>query len=253
MSKSKTVRPYRWLALHYDKMFGSLRGPIEAAQRRILNPHLADVGTVCDLACGTGTTAVELAKAGKRVFAVDQSPMMCEAARAKAGGAVRVIRGDMRTFRLGELVDLVMCEGDALNHVPGKADLEKVAMAVSRALKPGGRFYFDVNNRAGFKRYWAGTVWMEKPGLVLVMRNGNDYLKDRAWSDLEWFIREGKCWKRQRERVEEVCWSDAEIRTALRDAGFGRVQAWDAAPFYSNGGVVARGCRSIYLARKGGL
>jgi hypothetical protein len=93
---------------------------------------------------------------------------------------------------------------------------------------------------------------MEKPGLVLVMRNGNDCLKDRAWSHLEGFMRERKCWKRQRERVEEVCWSDAEIRTALRDAGFGRVQAWDAAPFFRNEGAVARGCRTIYLANKPG-
>lgn len=252
MSRSTAVRPYRWLAMHYDKMFGPSRAPIDAARRRLLDPHLAEVKSVCDLACGTGGTVLEMAQEGRKVFAVDQSPMMCEAVRAKAGLAVRVIRGDMRTFRLPEPVDLVTCEGDALNHVPGKADLGKVLMAVSRALKPGGRFYFDVNNRAGFKRYWSGTVWLEKPGLVLVMRNGNDHMKDRAWCDLEWFIREGKIWKRRRERVQEVCWSHEEIRAALREAGFGRVQTWDAAPFFKNGGTVVRGCRSIYFARKGG-
>ncbi len=46
--------------------------------------------------------------------------------------------------------DLVSCEFDALNHVPRKADLALVAKAVARALRPGGHFCFDVNNRLSF-------------------------------------------------------------------------------------------------------
>lgn len=251
MSRSTAVRPYRWLAQHYDRMFGPLRAPLDAARRRILFQELEEVESACDLACGTGTTAKELVLAGKKVYAVDQSSTMCSLAKAKAGEAIKVICADMRTFRLPEKVDLVLCEGDALNHVPIKSDLNKVLSAVARALKPGGRFYFDVNNRAGFKRYWTGTVWMEKPGIVLVMRNGNDHIHDRAWCDVEWFIREGKAWQRRRERVEEVCWSDHEIRSSLRDAGFARTHSWDAEPFFRGSESICRGCRTIYLARKG--
>jgi hypothetical protein len=38
----------------------------------------------------------------------------------------------MRSFRLPEPVDLVLCEFDALNHVPRKADLARVARAIVR-------------------------------------------------------------------------------------------------------------------------
>ena len=67
----------------------------------------------------------------------------------------------MRTFRLPKAMDLITCEFDALNHVPRKADLRRVARAVARALRAGGHFLFDVNNSLGFERYWAGAVWMQ--------------------------------------------------------------------------------------------
>lgn len=247
------IRPYNWLARYYDPLFAAYRGPMDEAREKLLGGLLPEVESACDLACGTGTTAVALARRGIRMYGVDLSPVMCRLAREKAKKArvrVRVSRGDMRTFRLPETVDLITCEYDALNHVPAKEDLKLVANAVARALRPGGRFLFDVNNRLGFKSYWNLTMWVERPGVVLVMRNGEDHMHDRAWCDVEWFIRDGPSWKRRRERVEEVCWSEKEIRSALRGAGFDRVRAWDAAPFFRADPLIQRGCRTVYLARK---
>ena len=168
----------------------------------------------------------------------------------RAGVKLRVLRADMRKFRLPEQVDLVICEGDAINHLDRKSELKGVAMSVARALRPGGWFYFDANNRAGFRRYWENTWWHEKPGVVMVMRNGNDAGKDRAWCDVEWFIRSGRdTWQRRHEHVGEVCWSAEEIRTIFKCTGFDRVRAWDAAPYFNNP-LITRGCRTIYLARK---
>ena len=121
---------------------------------------------------------------------------------------------------------------------------------MARALRPGGWFYFDVNNRAGFKSYWKGVMWNERPGVVMVMRNGNDAPNDKAWADIEWFIRSARgLWHRRRERVQEVCWSAKEIRTLLKKTGFDRVRAWDAAPFFKSP-LITPGCRTLYLARK---
>lgn len=72
----------------------------------------------------------------------------------------------------------------------------------------------------------------------------------RAWSDIEWFIREGNLWRRRRERVGEVCWSSDEIRRTLREAGFDRLRAWDATPFFKDNPLIRPGCRTVYLARK---
>ena len=220
------------------------------ARRRILKPILANVKSACDLACGSGTTAIALSRRGIQVYAVDLSPTMCRLARRKTAGLqVKVIRGDMRTFKLPEPVDLVTCECDAVNHIARKSDLRRVAKAVARALRPGGHFYFDVNNALGFATYWTGTHWTEKPGIVMVMNNGHN--RTRAWSEVNWFIQDGLGWRRFQERVEEVCWPAQEIEETLHAAGFDQIQHWDATPFFlKTDSRVTPGCRSIYLARK---
>lgn len=249
----RQTRPYQLLAQYYDKLFGPYRSPIDAARERILRPILAHVQCACDLGCGTGMTALLFAHSGIRMYAVDLSERMCRIVRDKAEHAhlaVCVFRADMRNFRLPSAVDLVTCEFDALNHVPNRADLAMVARAVVRALRPGGYFYFDVNTSRAFEQHWTGAVWIEKPGVVLVMRNGHNRRARRAWSDIEWFIREGQLWRRRHERVEEVCWTTNEIRCVLDKAGFEGLRSWDAAPFFKNNPHVSPACRTIYLARK---
>lgn len=252
--KAPVVKPYRWLALYYDELFSSFRLPIDAARKCLLRKVLPRVETACDIACGTGSTALDLASRGIVMYAVDRSQQMCRLTREKArraGAPIRVFQADMRSFRLPGPVDLVTCEADALNHVPHKADLRKVAKAAARALRLGGYFYFDVNNSLGFERYWSGTVWLEIRDAVIVMRNGHNRTASRAWSDVEWFIRDQSCWRRHHERIEEVCWTQDEIRRALEDAGFDQINAWDATPFFRSNPLIEPGCRSIYLARKG--
>ncbi len=245
--------PYRWLAEYYDTIFTFHEPWAVAAHHAILGPIMGRVESACDLACGSGTTALNLAKQGVRTYAVDLSPGMCRRARQRAretGLRLRISLQDMRRFRLPEQVDLVLCEFDALNHIPHKTDLPRVFKAVARALKPGGYFFFDVNNRLGFESYWKGTVCLQKPGIVLIMNNGNDAAHDRAWADCLWFIKRGALWSRHTERVEEVCWSRQELRRALRQAGFSGIRAWDSTPFLKDNPIVKPGCRTHYLARK---
>jgi SAM-dependent methyltransferase len=247
------TKPYRWLARYYDELFVAYRAPIDAARERLIGKLIDRAETACDLACGPGITALDFARRGLRTYAVDLSPGMCAVTREKARAAhltVRVVQADMRTFRLPEPVDLVTCECDAVNHVPRPSDLVRVARAVSRALKPGGHFYFDVNNALGFRRYWDRDVWFELPRACMVMRNDHDPDGHKAWSDVEWFLRDGRQWTRHRERVEEVCWSGVEVRNALREAGFGGVRTWDGAMFFPGSSLITRGCRTIYLAYK---
>jgi SAM-dependent methyltransferase len=253
MPQRGTKTSYRWLALHYDKIFSSHRSHIDKARGILLRGILPHVKTACDLACGTGITALSLAQRGVKVFAVDLSPAMCRIAREKSRRArldLSVICADMRAFRLPEQVDLITCESDALNHVSRRSDLRRVALAVSRALRPGGYFLFDVNSAFGFERYWTGNVWIEKSGVVMVMRNSHKSGSNRASSDLEIFTRDGDCWYRHHEKVEEVCWDSEEIETAFRTAGFDRIRAWDAAPFFGRNSLVTPGCHTFYLLRK---
>jgi len=64
---------------------------------------------------------------------------MCRLARSKArraGANVNISPADMRTFRLPEPVDLITCEFDAVNHVPRKSDLARVASAFCAPATP---------------------------------------------------------------------------------------------------------------------
>jgi SAM-dependent methyltransferase len=247
------VRPYKLLAEHYDQLFGFARSWGEFARTNLLANVFPKIGSACDLACGTGTAALEIARRGLKVYAVDLSPTMCRLARRKARAAglpLQVIQADMRNFRLPEKVGLVICEFDAINHIPRRKDLVAVTRAVARALQPGGHFYFDVNTRLSFEKIWPLTWWLEKPGVVLVMRGGYDKPSGKAFANAEWFIREGNLWRRHHEYVEQVCWTADEIRDALHAAGFRSIRQWDAAPFFKDDPFVRPGYRTFYLARK---
>ena len=252
MPRAPRRRSNQLLAKYYDLIFTEHHAWAQPARAEVLGEILLNIESSCDLACGTGSTAMEMASLNLRVFALDLSPAMCALARRKARQArlrVTVIESDMRDFQLPALVDLVTCEFDALNHVPARSDLAKVANSVSRALRPGGFFYFDVNTHRAFEDSQPLARWAEQPGVALVMHGDYDPDACKASVDLEWFVRSGRYWRRVREHVDEVCWSAAEIRRALRKAGFDSIRSWDAASFVDSP-PLERGHRTIYLARK---
>jgi len=247
------VNRYNLLAKHYDLVFEEERTWFDAPRERILRPILPEIASACDLACGTARTALILARRGLRVFGVDGSAEMCRVARENVRRArlpVRILRGDMRSFRLPEPVDLITCEFDALNHLARTKDLLLVARSAARALRPGGHFYFDVNTKLSLEKNWSSTWWIEKPGVVVVLHGGYDETRETAWSDVDWFIRVGRNWRRVRERVEEVAWCPVELVRTLRAAGFDDINAWDASRLIKNNPVMRRGHRTFYLARK---
>jgi len=250
-----TNRPYEALATYYDLMFSGQSDWRSCAREPILKKVLAHTGSICDLACGTGTEAIRWARLGYHVYGVDLSPTMCKIARKKVRAAklpIRIIEADMRKFHLPQQVDLVTCEFDAINHIPKRADLKRVVRCVNRALHPGGYFYFDVNTRLSFEKIWPVTWCIEKPGVVMVMRGGYDPKKDRdrAFVDAEFFVRKGRLWQRTTEHVEEICWSAQEINATLQEAGFDNIKSWDAARFVKADPFMRPGYRTFYLAHK---
>ena len=167
----QSQRPYTLVARFYDELHGDAQRMNRSARNKVLGKILPSVHSVCDLGCGTGTTALELARRGLKMYAVDLSPTMCRLARQKAhraGLPVRVICSDMRAFRLPEPVDLVICEFNPLNHLSRRADLIRVARSVWRALQPGGYFYFDLNTRRSLQELYPSAHWFEKRSFCMV-------------------------------------------------------------------------------------
>ncbi|MBL8859348.1 MAG: methyltransferase domain-containing protein [Planctomycetes bacterium] len=245
-------QPYDLLARHYDTV-AVYAAPMNAhARRKLLGRLEREVKSVCDLACGSGETALALAQSGKEVFAVDLSPEFCKIVKQKAREAklaVTVIEADMRKFRLPARVDLVVCEFAALNNLERHSALATTFASVKRALKPGGWFLFDVNTPLAFQTQVAETHWVDTHRFKLVMHGSSAPDGRHARVDLEWFTPSGKSFRHETETIHHVAWTDAEIRAALKRAGFTLLRAADGVEVRPKMPGMVRGTDAYYLAR----
>ena len=109
---------------------------------------LASDGPIVEVAVGTGRVAVPVARAaGRTVIGIDASPAMLEHARlaaADAGVDLDLRLADMRDLDLEEPAGLIYCPGRSLLHLPTWADRRRTFERVAAALRPGGRFAWNV-------------------------------------------------------------------------------------------------------------
>lgn len=101
------------------------------------------VRTALDLACGTGVLCRILQKAGIESRGMDFSSGMIDIARQESPEIPYDV-ADMILYRPDAQFDLVTCTGDALNHIPDLADVEKIFANIHAYLAPGGYFVFDL-------------------------------------------------------------------------------------------------------------
>jgi SAM-dependent methyltransferase len=250
-------RPYQLLARYYDLLTRRAPRMNRLAREKVLRGILPRIRTVCDLGCGTGTAAIELARRGLTVYALDLSPEMIRLARAKVRrlpprlrARIHLQRADLCSFLLPRPVELILSQFNPINHLPRKSDLGRAFRAVARALRPGGWFCFDVNTRRTYEQVYSMTRFEEKPGFCIIYRGRFFPRRDKARLDLEWFIRDGRAWRRYRERIEDTCWSDTEIRRALRCAGLRRIRFFDGVDVRPPAPYQKRGMDAYYLAQK---
>lgn len=129
------------------------------AMARLLDPGLvvADVGT------GTGVLALELARLGLRVVAIDHSPRMLEAARAKA--RAEGLAGI--ELRLGDAGALPLADGEvdaALAHmvVQYLGSPAEALREMTRAVRPGGAVVVVdfLHHEHEWMRQELGVTWL---------------------------------------------------------------------------------------------
>lgn len=120
----------------------------------------ANGARVLEIGCGMGTMAMNWAKAGARVSAVDLNPVAVEQTRRRF--AIFGLQGEVRSADGNQLpfddasFDYVYSWG-VLHHSP---DLQKSLREMMRVLRPGGEFGLMLYNRASI-RYWYRMRYLE--------------------------------------------------------------------------------------------
>jgi SAM-dependent methyltransferase len=248
-------RPFGLLARYYDDLLAGAGDRLNRGARgKILARHWPRIRRVLELACGSGATAVDLARKGLEVEALDNSAWFVRRTRehaAKAGVKVRVRRGDMRRFAVARPVDLVLCEFASLNHVDHRRELARVLRCAARALAPGGLLLFDVNTPLATKLQVAPVQFFEHENFLLVMRGEPSDRDRRVEVRLDWLLPAGRgLFRRARETISACCWSEAEIRRELRRAGFDSIRTFDGMDVRPPMKGAVRGTDLYVLARR---
>ena len=137
---------YNGFAYYYDSLMDET---LYTSYKRFILQYAPDSHHILELGCGTGTTAIELAKEGKRIYATDLSEEMLDIAAYKAekeGVEIAFDCVNMTNFRIQEQFDTVLCLIDSINYLNSKEDTQLVINNAYNALKAGGTFIFDVHS-----------------------------------------------------------------------------------------------------------
>ena len=218
---------YEALAASYDRLTNDV--PYEAVlafYHEILDCYGCKPASAVDLACGTGTMAILLAREGLSVLGVDQSEEMLTQAADKAAGMENppwFVRQRMEKLRLPQPVDLVVCCLDGVNYVTEPAALREAFTRVCKALNPGGLFIFDINSEAKL-RGLDGQIFLDEDEQVFCLWRAEFDEDTRLCSyGMDIFQKQGKLWRRSREEHLEYAYRVEELSAWLTEAGFSRI------------------------------
>lgn len=199
---------YDRLARVYDRLFAEPY--YRDYERFILRACPLRSGRALDVACGTGRLGARLRRRGFEVTGVDRSAGML--ARARRRG-LRVVRGAIESFRVREPFELAVCSFDSLNHLKS---LGNAFRRVSRALRPGGFFIFDLNTPFKINQVcpsYRGRRFRAGPYEIFWL---NETSPDRWTSRIVMFGRDGA---RFEETIHERCFSRRQVESRLASAG----------------------------------
>ena len=176
------MKPYRRLSQVYDSGWGDFSEQYVYWIHRLLRERGLTQARVLDLACGTGTLAVELAKCGHVVHGIDISPKMISKAKAKSTklSSVSFDVQDMIRFKVDGKFDLVTCTYDSINYICNLIDLRKMLIRVASALREAGLFIFDSNTERLYQNHSDETLMRELNGQQFIEECRYDSARNEA-------------------------------------------------------------------------
>lgn len=174
---------------------------------------------ILDVPCGAGRLAVELARRGHHVTGVDLCEEFLDEARATAAERQLEIileRREMRDLPWSERFDAAICCGTSFGFLGEPGDFE-FAVAVHRALRPGGVFLIDTTKLLEITFMpFKPRGWARLSDIVLTYEHQYDLETGVERTDYE-FFRNGEG---EQKSCQQRIYTYHELSTLIRNAGF---------------------------------
>lgn len=204
---------------------------------------------ILDLACGTGSLTVELAKRGFDMIGVDSAEaMLCEAQQKRYCENVDVLFlcQDMTELDLYGTISGAVCMLDSLNHLDCAEDVKKTIEKVALFMEHDGIFIFDVNTIYKHREVLANNTFIyECEDVYCVWQNSlND--DDSVDISLDIFESDGDAYYRSFEDFTEHAYPIEDYISWLKLANFEVLHIFDE---MSDRPLCQTSERAVFVAR----
>lgn len=256
---------YGQRAAYFDRI---LRAQLPKTELRLskteLPPSKTESGLILlDLACGTGSLSLPMAKLGYDVIGVDSSPEMLsvamqkkseqdeEASSGQGSNSLLFLCQKMEELDLYGTIDAAVCALDSLNHITDEKTLQRVFDKVSLFMNPNGIFVFDVNSVYKHKETLGDNVFVfDREEVYCVWQNHFSAKTNVVEINLDFFEydKEEKAYFRSSESFCERAYPHEAILAFLKHSGLELVAV------YGDDSVeppAPEAQRLVYVARKG--
>lgn len=150
-------------AKYYNEFVGADYNRISKFIVDNIKKYKKDSELICDLGCGTGIIAAELANQGYDMIAIDSSEdMLLKAKEHNDTNNIKEILllcQDITEFELYGTVDVIYSTLDTINYITSKRDLSHLFKLVRNYLNYDGLFIFDVNTEYKFKQLLSDNTY----------------------------------------------------------------------------------------------
>ena len=204
---------------------------------------------ILDLACGTGSLTIELAKLGYDMIGVDSAYAMLSQAQNKKyeeNVDVLFLCQDMTELDLYGTISGAVCMLDSLNHLDSAEDVKRTIEKVGLFMEHGGIFIFDVNTIYKHREILGNNTFVyDCDDVYCVWQNSlND--DDSVDISLDIFERKDGAYYRSGEEFSERAYPIGQYKKWLGDAGFELLHIYDE---MSDHELNDRTQRAVFVAR----
>lgn len=224
------MNAYRDLAQSYDSLTLDVDyDAVVAFYQTLLEREGISPRTAVDLACGTASVAIRLAKQGMAVTAVDMSEDMLCVAMQKAEGMENppvFVCQSLQNLQLPRGVDLAVCALDSLDYIVNPEDCRRAISRVYKVLNPGGCFIFDVNTPEKLKAMDGQVFLDENETTYCVWRGEFDENTNILSYGMDLFQKQGNLWHRSFEEHQEYAYTEHQLLSYLKEAGFTAIEVF---------------------------